>query len=61
MKLDVTLKVEARSRDKSRLMGRKRVNLLEEEKERKGANKKLPRVENELMAFAEAYAETNQE
>jgi len=55
------LQVEARSRDKSRLMGRKRVNLLEEEKERKGANKKLPRVENELMAFAEAYAETNQE
>ena len=42
-------------------MGRKRVNLLEEEKERKQANKKLPRVEQELMAFAEAYAEANNE
>jgi len=55
------LQVEARSRDKSRLMGRKRVNLLEEEKERKQANKREPRVKQELMAFAEAYAEANNE
>ena len=51
--------MEARSKDKNRLMGRGRNNLLEEEKERKAVQKKLPRVERELMSFVEAYAEAN--
>jgi len=55
------LEMEARSKDKNRLMGRGRNNLLEEEKERKAVQKKLPKVERELMAFVGAYAEANNE
>jgi len=53
------LEMEARSKDKNRLMGRGRNNLLEEEKERKAVQRRLPKVEKELMTFVEAYAEAN--
>jgi len=54
------LEMEARAKDKSRLLGRGRNNLLEEEKERKAVQRRLPRIEKELMTLVEAFEEANQ-
>jgi len=54
------LEVEERSKDKTRLMGRGRNNLLEEEKERKAVQRRLPKVEKELVTLVDAYADANQ-
>ena len=53
------LDLENKGKDKGRLLGRGRNNLLEEEKQRKAVQKKLPKLERELQGLVDAFGEAN--